>query len=390
MKKVFNVVDVFIIVIITSLVMSMLGAVLVYKNVDDINLSFVRTDENLKKFIAAYANLKDNYYEDISDKDLIDGALNGMYEKVNDPYTSYLDEQSSERLDNILSGNYNGIGIEVEKIDEGIKIMKVLDNTPAKEVGLLEGDIITQVDLEEIKDKSTSEISKLISSKEEVNLTVKRNLDLLSFDVKTKVLYREVSTTNIFENNNKRIGYISLNTFNEDSYNQFKNNLEKLEKNNIDSLIIDVRNNGGGYLSQAEEITELFLNKGKVIYYLKTKNDLIKVKDRTKEKRKYKVVVLINSKSASASEVLAGALKYSYGASLIGDTSFGKGRVQEKISFESTSVKYTSALWLMPNKKNIDEVGIKPDIEVELDNNRYEISDIDIDLQVYTAIKHLS
>ena len=117
MKKVFNVVDVFIIVIITSLVMSMLGAVLVYKNVDDINLSFVRTDENLKKFIAAYANLKDNYYEDISDKDLIDGALNGMYEKVNDPYTSYLDEQSSERLDNILSGNYNGIGIEVEKVD---------------------------------------------------------------------------------------------------------------------------------------------------------------------------------------------------------------------------------------------------------------------------------
>lgn len=390
MKKVFNVVDVFIIVIITSLVMSMLGAVLVYKNVDDINLSFVRTDENLKKFIAAYANLKDNYYEDISDKDLIDGALNGMYEKVNDPYTSYLDEQSSERLDNILSGNYNGIGIEVEKVDDGIKIMKVLDNTPAKEVGLLEGDIITQVDLEEIKDKSTSEISKLISSKEEVNLTVKRNLDLLSFDVKTKVLYREVSTSNIFENNNKRIGYISLNTFNEDSYNQFKNNLEKLEKKNIDSLIIDVRNNGGGYLSQAEEITELFLNKGKTIYYLKTKNDLIKVKDRTKEKRKYKVAVLINSKSASASEVLAGALKYSYGASLIGETSFGKGRVQEKISFESTSVKYTSALWLMPNKKNIDEVGIKPDIKVELDNNRYEISNIDIDLQVYTAIKHLS
>ena len=268
--------------------------------------------------------------------------------------------------------------------------MKVLDNTPAKEAGLLEGDIITQVDLEEIKDKSTSEISKLISSKEEVNLTVKRNFDLLSFDVKTKVLYREVSTSNIFENNNKRIGYISLNTFNEDSYNQFKNNLEKLEKKNIDSLIIDVRNNGGGYLSQAEEITELFLNKGKTIYYLKTKNDLIKVKDRTKEKRKYKVAVLINSKSASASEVLAGALKYSYGASLIGETSFGKGRVQEKISFESTSVKYTSALWLMPNKKNIDEVGIKPDIEVELDNNRYEISNIDIDLQVYTAIKHIS
>ena len=390
MKKVFNVVDVFIIVIITSLVMSMLGAVLVYKNVDDINLSFVRTDENLKTIIAAYDNLKDNYYEDISDKDLIDGALNGMYEKVNDPYTSYLDEQSSERLDNILSGNYNGIGIEVEKIDDGIKIMKVLDNTPAKEAGLLEGDIITQVDLEEIKDKSTSEISKLISSKEEVNLTVKRNLDLLSFDVKTKVLYREVTTSNIFEVNNKRVGYISLNTFNEDSYNQFKNKLEKLEKKNIDSLIIDVRNNGGGYLSQAEEITELFLNKGKTIYYLKTKNDLIKVKDRTKEKRKYKVVVLINSKSASASEVLAGALKYSYGASLIGDTSFGKGRVQEKISFESTSVKYTSALWLMPNKKNIDEVGIKPDIEVELDNNRYEISDKDIDLQVYTALKHLS
>ena len=390
MKKVFNVVDVFIIVIITSLVMSMLGAVLVYKNVDDINLSFVRTDENLKKFIAAYANLKDNYYEDISDKDLIDGALNGMYEKVNDPYTSYLDEQSSERLDNILSGNYNGIGIEVEKIDEGIIIMKVLDNTPAKEAGLLEGDIINEDDLEEIKDKSTNEISKLISSKEEVNLTVKIDLDLLSYDVKTKVLYREVSTSNIFEVNNKRVGYISLNTFNEDSYNQFKNNLEKLEKKNIDSLIIDVRNNGGGYLSQAEEITELFLNKGKTIYYLKTKNDLIKVKDRTKEKRKYKVAVLINSKSASASEVLAGALKYSYGASLIGDTSFGKGRVQEKISFESTSVKYTSALWLMPNKKNIDEVGIKPDIEVELDNNRYEISDIDIDLQIYTAIKHLS
>ena len=351
MKRVFSALDVIIIVIITSLVMSMLGGVLVYKNLDDLNTSLVRSDENLNKFVTAYGNLKDNYFEDISDKELIDGALNGMYEKVSDPYTSYLDEESNERLDNMLSGNYNGIGIEVEKVKEGIKIAKVFDNTPAKEAGLLEDDIITQVDLEDIKDKNTNEISKLISTKEMVNLTVKRGSDLLSFDVKTKVLYKEVSTYKVFENNNKTIGYISLSTFNEDSYNQFKSNLEKLEKSNIDSLIIDVRNNGGGYLSQAEKIIELFLNKGKVMYYLKTKDDLIKVKDTTSEKRKYNIGVLINSKSASASEVLAGALKYSYGATLIGDTSFGKGRVQEKLSFENTSVKYTSAFWLMPNKK---------------------------------------
>ncbi len=390
MKRVFSALDVIIIVIITSLVMSMLGGVLVYKNLDDLNTSLVRSDENLNKFVTAYGNLKDNYFEDISDKELIDGALNGMYEKVNDPYTSYLDEESNERLDNMLSGNYNGIGIEVEKVKEGIKIAKVFDNTPAKEVGLLEDDIITQVDLEDIKDKNTNEISKLISTKEMVNLTVKRGSDLLSFDVKTKVLYKEVSTYKVFENNNKTIGYISLSTFNEDSYKQFKSNLEKLEKSNIDSLIIDVRNNGGGYLSQAEKIIELFLNKGKVMYYLKTKDDLIKVKDTTSEKRKYNIGVLINSKSASASEVLAGALKYSYGATLIGDTSFGKGRVQEKLSFENTSVKYTSAFWLMPNKKNIDEKGIKPDVKIDLDKKIYNISNIDIDLQLYTAINYFS
>lgn len=390
MKRVFSALDVIIIVIITSLVMSMLGGVLVYKNLDDLNTSLVRSDENLNKFVTAYGNLKDNYFEDISDKELIDGALNGMYEKVSDPYTSYLDEESNERLDNMLSGNYNGIGIEVEKVKEGIKIAKVFDNTPAKEAGLLEGDIITQVDLEDIKDKNTNEISKLISTKEMVNLTVKRGSDLLSFDVKTKVLYKEVSTYKVFENNNKTIGYISLSTFNEDSYNQFKSNLEKLEKSNIDSLIIDVRSNGGGYLSQAEKIIELFLNKGKIMYYLKTKDDLIKVKDTTSEKRKYNIGVLINSKSASASEVLAGALKYSYGATLIGDTSFGKGRVQEKLSFENTSVKYTSAFWLMPNKKNIDEKGIKPDVKIDLDKKIYNISNIDIDLQLYTAINYFS
>ena len=390
MKRVFSALDVIIIVIITSLVMSMLGGVLVYKNLDDLNTSLVQSDENLNKFVTAYGNLKDNYFEDISDKELIDGALNGMYEKVSDPYTSYLDEESNERLDNMLSGNYNGIGIEVEKVKEGIKIAKVFDNTPAKEAGLLEDDIITQVDLEDIKDKNTNEISKLISTKEMVNLTVKRESDLLSFDVKTKVLYKEVSTYKVFENNNKTIGYISLSTFNEDSYNQFKSNLEKLEKSNIDSLIIDVRNNGGGYLSQAEKIIELFLNKGKIMYYLKTKDDLIKVKDTTSEKRKYNIGVLINSKSASASEVLAGALKYSYGATLIGDTSFGKGRVQEKLSFENTSVKYTSAFWLMPNKKNIDEKGIKPDVKIDLDKKIYNISNIDIDLQLYTAINYFS
>jgi carboxyl-terminal processing protease len=177
-----------------------------------------------------------------------------------------------------------------------------------------------------------------------------------------------------------------LSSFSSHSYNDLKKELEELENDNIDSLIIDLRDNTGGYLTAATDISNLFLEKGKVIYSLENKNKVKTYKDETKESRKYDIVVLINYNTASAAEILAAALKDSYGAVLVGKTSFGKGKVQTMKYYEETMIKYTSAKWLRPNGECIDEIGLIPDYEVDIQYG----NNIIYDLQLDKAIELLS
>ena len=191
--------------------------------------------------------------------------------------------------------------------------------------------------------------------------------------------------------NSQIIGYLKISSFSNVTYKQFKENLTELEKNNITGLIIDVRNNGGGYLNSVTDISSLFLSKGKVIYQLETEKGITKIKDTTKTKKTYPIAVLVNKNSASASEILTSVIKESHGGTIIGTNTFGKGTVQETMNMKDGSIiKYTTKKWLTPNGNWINEVGVEPTIKLELSDEYYENPTTENDNQLQEALKILT
>ena len=213
-------------------------------------------------------------------------------------------------------------------------------------------------------------LSKLIkeSTDKKVKLTVNRDNQELEFNLELKEINTPAVSDDIIDSNSHKIGYMKISTFSKTLTEQVASSLAKMESQNIDSLIIDLRNNGGGYLNIATDVASLFLEKGKVIYSLESKNGTSTKKDETDEKRTYPIMVLINGATASADEILTGALVDSYGAETLGTTSYGKGKVQQAMNLKDGSlVKYTTYKWLRPNGECIDEAGIDPKYGVELE-----------------------
>ena len=310
----FNLIEVIVIIIMTSLVVSVSTGIIVYKNYYKIDKTSSNKDY-LKELEYAYNNILNSYVEKVDEKELTNAAIKGMYNYLGDPYTSYLDKDSTDNLMDRLKGEYKGIGVEITTNESGTVVMTVFENSPAEEAGIMVGDIITKVKGVDVNGKTTSEVSNMIKSTNG-NVEIEVNRGGI-----TKTLTLKVSTVRIksvIKNKYDKTGYLRIETFSNTTYKQFKENLETLEKDGIENLIVDVRNNGGGFLNSAVEIAELFVEKGKPIYGLQTKDKKEMYKDTTKEKRDYKVMVLINGGSASASEVLAAALKESYGATLLG------------------------------------------------------------------------
>lgn len=380
----FNLIEVIVIIIMTSLVVSVSTGIIVYKNYYKIDKTSSNKDY-LKELEYAYNNILNSYVEKVDEKELTNAAIKGMYNYLGDPYTSYLDKDSTDNLMDRLKGEYKGIGVEITTNESGTVVMTVFENSPAEEAGIMVGDIITKVKGVDVNGKTTSEVSNMIKSTNG-NVEIEVNRGGI-----TKTLTLKVSTVSIksvIKNKYDKTGYLRIETFSNTTYKQFKENLETLEKDGIENLIVDVRNNGGGFLNSAVEIAELFVEKGKPIYGLQTKDKKEMYKDTTKEKRDYKVMVLINGGSASASEVLAAALKESYGATLLGTKSHGKGTVQDTSELESGGmIKYTTAYWLTPKGVTINEKGLTPDIEVTGSFKDGMILENDVELQ--TAINNL-
>lgn len=390
-RKIFSLLDVSIIVVVTSVVMFLLGATLIYKHLGGVNFSLLDEDVNLQEFIGAYNNLLDNYYDSLDKGKLIDGAIEGMYTIVGDPYTTYLDQYSSDSLNDSLNGRYDGIGITLSKDESGnMTIYSVFDDSPSSRAGLMAGDIIVSINGEDIAGKDASYVANLIQNSSSVSINYLRGTSENTVVVEVESLMVPAVSSMVISSSGVRIGYIRLFVFNDTADIQITNHLSKLESQGIDALILDLRDNSGGYLQIAENIAESFLEKGKVIYSLESKSGNVIAKDDTNEKRTYPIAVVINNNSASAAEILAAALKYSYGATLVGNTSYGKGKVQEKSSLTNgTTIKYTTALWLTPNGDCIDEVGLVPDIEVDMVFDGYDQENITTDIQVMTALKSL-
>ena len=353
--------------------------------------NYLAVTKDLKKVVDTYYAIVDNYYGELDRDKLIDGAVEGMISSVGDTFTSYSDTDSTSSFDETINGSYEGIGCTVATLEDGtISVIDMFEDSPSYKAGLKVGDIILKVDGESYEGKNSNDISNYIknSGKSKIVLTVKRDNEEKDISINlSKVEIPHVSGK-VIEQDSKKIGYIKISLFASNSYKQFKNKLDELEKSNIDDLIIDVRDNSGGYLSSVTDICNLFLDKGKVIYQLEDSKGKVKKKDTTKEKRKYDIVVLINGGSASASEILASAIKESYGGDIVGTNSYGKGTVQQtKKLLDGSMIKYTTQKWLTSDGNSINGVGVTPTKVVELNEEYFNNPTTENDNQLQEAIK---
>lgn len=385
----FKLYEVIIITIITGILCSIATGFIFYKKYETSAIASyenLSNNKNVNEFLQVYASIIKEYYQDVNEEELVDSAINAMFSYLGDNYSEHLSKDETSSLLEQLAGEYQGIGVEIyqDKI-----IYNVFDDSPAKEAGLQKGDKIIKVNNEDVSEKDNSYVAtKIKNENDKVEITILRNNEEKKVTVKKDKLYIPSVTSKVIEEENKKIGYIDITTFSNTTSKQVKKALLSLENDNIDSLVIDVRNNAGGYLISAKEIASMFLEKEKIIYSLQEKDKTQTYKDTTSEKRDYPVVVLINEYSASASEILTSALKESYNATLVGKKSYGKGKVQQTLNLEDGSMaKYTTAKWLTPNGKCIDRVGITPDYEIDLDVD--ENNQTIVDTQLNKAIEIL-
>ena len=392
-KVKFKLWEVIVIVSLATLFMSVITGFIVYKK---FNSGTVSTTNNkyVNNFIKAYNDVVDNYYEDVSEDKIIDAAITGMMSYLDDDYTTYLDEYDTEDLTESLRGTYEGIGITIAENDDGnIEIKKVLDGSSASEVGIKVGDIVKGINGTSVLGKYPTELTDLIDKVEGTfKIEVLRDDETLEFEVEKRELIVPALTSEVKTNQSgKKVGYLYLSSFTSSLGIQVKEELKKFDEEKINNLIIDVRYNSGGYLQSTTDILELFLNKNELMFSLEYKKDTIKYKAEIGTDKKYNIVVLINGASASASEVLASSLKDNGKATIIGSTSYGKGKVQMTGELDDGSMyKYTSAKWFRPNGECIDGVGIKPDIAVDLNENYLENPIEENDNQLMSAISYFN
>ena len=344
---------------------------------------------SLNEFIATYDEIIDNYYQKIDKDKLLEAGIDGMIKYLGDPYSSYINKNDVDDFNEGVNGTYQGIGAEVKYNENNLPtIGEVFKNTPAEKVGLKENDIILKVNDIIVKDKSLAEIAEIVKGKSGTNvkLTILRGKEEKTFTITRGTVDNISVISEIINSNNKKIGYIYISVFASNTAKQFKEKLENLEKEKINSLIIDVRGNTGGYLNVVTDIISMFIKKDEVIYKLKTKNKIDSITDKTIEYRTYPVAILADGGSASASELLIGAFSETYNAKIIGENTYGKGKVQKVFELSSGALlKYTYQEWLTPKGNYIDGVGIMPDINV-----KYEYISDNRDTQKDKAIEVLS
>lgn len=370
-----DVLDVLIIVVITAIISCVFTGVILnhqYKNANNV----VSSDKNVKEFVSLYNEILENFYEEVDADEMMKAAINGMVSFLEDNYSIYLNQEESSSIAEMLDSSYEGIGIVIQ----ANKIVSIYKDSPAAKAGLKVNDEIVKINDNEVTLENYINIGDFMYKDKDNVVVVKRDGEEKSFTVQmSKVKIPTTSATRI-QSNGKNLGYIKLTSFSYSSFEDFQESLMGIEKEGIDSLIIDLRSNSGGYLKAAYDIVSLFTEKDKVIYSLEQKNKVTAYKDETKEKKDYKVIVLVNNGTASASEVMAAALHDSYGATLVGKTTYGKGKVQTLKQYDDDSmVKYTSAKWLRPNGDCIDGIGIVPDYEVDIEFDDQQIYDKQLD-----------
>ena len=333
------------------------------------------------------------YVDDVDPSKSMDAAINGLLQSL-DPYSAYMTPESFESMQTETSGEFGGLGIEVGMEAGVVKVISPIDDTPASKAGLKAGDYIVKIEGTQVQGKTLTEAVELmrgpVGSSLEITVRRKGKKKAIIFNITREIIKVQSVKSKIL---NDSVGYIRLTSFNENSSQQIKKAILKFNKNkNLNSFILDLRNNPGGLLSQAIKISDFFLENGEIV---STKSR------RTSENRKWfakkgdlidgkSMIVLINYGSASASEIVAGALKDHKRAIIIGENSYGKGSVQSIIPLKNKgAIRLTISKYYLPSGKSISEIGITPDIEVEESAGNFKIN-TDTDNQLNFAIKLLN
>ena len=366
-----------------------------------LNLSFIETanstENDIYKKIDLFGEVLETinkeYVDEINQSESMDSAINGLLQSL-DPYSAYMSPQVFNEMQTETSGEFGGLGIEVSMEAGVVKVISPIDDTPASKAGIKAGDYIVKINDIQVQGKSLTEAVDLMRGPvgSSIDLTVRRRGEkkALSFKIVREIIQIRSVKADLLE---KSIGYIRLTSFNENSGKQIKKEIKKFEKDTkVKSYILDLRNNPGGLLSQAIKITDFFLENGEIVSTKSRKSSenrkwFAKKGDLTNGKT---LIVLINYGSASASEIVAGALKDHKRAILLGENSFGKGSVQSIIPLENEgAIRLTVAKYYLPSGKSISEVGVSPDIEIGEETDDFRIK-TETDNQLNYAIQLLN
>lgn len=361
-------------VLIVIIVTSLVTAFTTYQYLSNNGISYSKVNttslEGLEYTLSQFrSELEKKYIGEINDEELIEGAVKGYVDALGDPYTTYYTKKEMKTIMEETNGNFVGIGVYMTKDLEknAILIIKPIENSPAEKAGILPGDLITKVDDVEYTGDKLEEASNKIRGEEgtKVKLEIYRNGETKTFELtRTKVVVSHV-TTKVLNND---IGYIAISDFEGECASEFETKYKQLEKQGIKKLIIDIRNNGGGIVDEALKIANMLVDKDSTLLITKDKSDKEEVTKATEKPIiNIPTVVLVNEYSASASEILAGALKDNGKATLVGTKTYGKGIIQELHQLsDGSGLKITVSEYYTPNHNAIHKIGITPDVEVDL------------------------
>ena len=393
-KKTFSKSEMVLLVIMALLIGVCIGGLFRQTNIITKTTSY--KNKYVKELVDNYEYIINNYYTEVDEQLLVNSAISGMMQSLDDPYSVYFDESDSNNFSITLDGSYEGIGVQVAKDDENGEfiVVAVLKNSPASESGIKAGDKILSIDDLEAEKIDIEEFSSFIrkSDKKQFKLKIKRENEIFDINLIRKNITLDSITSEIIEQNGKKIGYIYIGIFANNTYFQFKDALDKLEKQKINSLIIDVRDNTGGHLTAVDSILDIFLTDKQKLYGFEQNKKTSYTYGTGKENKDYEIVLLGNEISASASEVLIAGLKENLGSKFFGKKTYGKGTVQELVTLsDNTQYKITIKKWLTPKGNWINDTkGIEPDKEVELDDKYYSTYNLEDDSQLNYAIEYLT
>ena len=348
--------------------------------------------EKIDLFSEVLETIQNEYVEDVDQAEAMDSAINGLLQSL-DPYSSYMNQETFEESQSETTGEFGGLGIEVSMEAGVVKVIAPIDDTPASRAGIKAGDYIIKINAEQVRGKTLMEAVNLMRGPvgTSIEITVRRKglKKAKIFKITREIIEIKSVISKLVDN---KVGYLRLRAFNQNSSDQLKKEISKIEKNKkLVGYILDLRNNPGGLLTQAIEISDLFLNDGEIVSTKGRKNRenrkfFARKGDRIKGKP---LIVLINNGSASASEIVAGALQDQKRAVLLGETTFGKGSVQSIIPLKNKgALRLTISKYYLPSGKSISEVGVLPDIKIEEKGEEFSIN-TETDNQLNYAIKLL-